>query len=272
MQVFTSRKTAIHYLAQNTEGKGENAPRVIWAHGWGKTHESFLPLLEPLKTRGNHILLDLPGFGQSPSPPDVWGTEDYADAIAGWMKEKNMAPAIWVGHSFGCRVGLQLAALHPECISALCLIAGAGLKKKRPPHKKLYFWLRIRLFKALRKLLPDGTIKNKTMAYFGSADYNASQGILRSIFIKTINEDLSTIAPSITCPVKLVYGLQDTETPPDFGKRFSALIPSSELFLLEGLDHYTVLTSGRHQTVKILSDLIKEQEVKLNRQEMVKTC
>jgi hypothetical protein len=37
--------------------------------------------------------------------------------------------------------------------------------------------------------------------------------------VKTVNENLSEVAATITCPVVLFYGTDDTETPPDIGQR-----------------------------------------------------
>ena len=37
------------------------------------------------------------------------------------------------------------------------------------------------------------------------------------------------------------------ETPPEFGERLHALIPRSELALLDGFTHLSILTDGRHQ-------------------------
>lgn len=238
----------------------ENAhlPLVIWAHGWGQSHKAFLKVAEPLKDRTRHILLDLPGFGQSPPPPENWGTEEYARAIAQWLEEINAPSVIWVGHSFGCRIGIRLAALYPERIKSLCLIAGAGLKRNRPTHKKIYFFLRIRLFKILKHLLPAGKLKDRVMAYFGSADYKTA-GAMKTVFIRTVNEDLGTIAPLIKCPVTLIYGKNDTETPPEFGQRYARLIPDSKFVVLDGQDHYSVLSEGRHPVVKILDELITKQ-------------
>lgn len=258
MQVFHSGGADFAYAEKEAE---DNKPVVVWAHGWGQSHAAFLPVAESLIGRARHIFLDFPGFGESPPPPEDWGTGDYADAVADWIKAKNFPAVIWAGHSFGCRVGLQLAARHPALISSLCLVAGAGLKRKRPLHKALYFFVRIRLFKFLRRFVPDSAFKDKIMTRFGSADYKSS-GPMRKIFVRVVNEDLSDIAKTITCPVKLVYGVQDTETPPEFGQRFSRLIPGSELFLLDGLDHYSILSAGRHQIVKIVNDLIQSSHVK----------
>lgn len=236
---------------------GADGPVIIWAHGWGQSHQSFLKLIAPFESRARHIALDFPGFGDSPAPHSDWGTEHYADAVAAWIKEQGFGSVLWVGHSFGVRVGVQIAARHPECIKAMSFIAGAGLKRKRPLLKKAYFYCRIKLFKALKKLVPEGDFKAKLMAKFGSADYK-NAGPMKNIFIRVVNEDLSPQAETIQCPVKLIYGSQDTETPPEFGERYSRLIKSSELFLLDGQDHYSVLGDGRHQVIKILDSFIKE--------------
>ncbi|MGH1403664.1 MAG: alpha/beta fold hydrolase [Alphaproteobacteria bacterium] len=271
MQSFISHGVNISYLtvsphyAVENKDKSQQPPLrkktvIIWAHGWGQTHESFMPLVTPLSSFAHHIILDLPGFGVSDLPPEDWGTQHYADAIATWIKEQEFSSVIWIGHSFGCRVGVQMAARHPELISNMALISGAGLKRKRPIHKKAYFFCRIRLFKLLRRFIPEGKLKDKLIGIFGSADYQ-SAGNLRKIFVRVVNEDLSEQAEKIQCPVTLIYGNQDTETPPEFGERYSRLIKHSKLFLLDGQDHYSVLQNGRHQVIKIISDIIKDQTV-----------
>lgn len=255
MQTFLSHSAQFSHLRLDEAAPG--APVIVWAHGWGQNHAAFLPLADALRKSAGHILIDLPGFGESPPPPGHWGTEDYADAIADWMKEQNFPPVIWVGHSFGCRVGIRLAAKYPERVKGLCLIAAAGLKRERPSFKRLYFYLRIKLFKLLKAFLPQGTTREKILSKFGSADYK-NAGPMRSIFIRTVNEDLSETATRVRCPVRLVFGTMDTETPPEFGTRYQRLMPDASLLLLEGLDHYSVLTAGRHQAAKVVSDLAKE--------------
>ena len=57
----------------------------IWAHGWGQDRRAFLPLATSLARSAHHTLLDFPGFGDSPRPPEDWDTADYADAVAEWL-------------------------------------------------------------------------------------------------------------------------------------------------------------------------------------------
>src|SRR5690554_2050299 len=112
-------------------GKGP-APAVIFAHGWARTHRDFIPAAESLSGHMASLLVDLPGFGETPRPPEGWTTADYADHMAGFIREHVDGPIVYVGHSFGARVGLRLAVRHPELLSGLVLVAGAGLPTQRP--------------------------------------------------------------------------------------------------------------------------------------------
>lgn len=236
----------------------KNAQPIIWAHGWGQSHEGLSALMQPFTKSGHHFAIDFPGFGKSPEPPAVWGTEDYADFLADLIKEKIKKPVLWIGHSFGCRVGIQIAARHPELISGLFLIAGAGLPRKRPLLQKIYFKTRILTYKFLKVLIPIGLNKGWLMRKFGSSDYKNTSGIMRQLFVKVVNEDLSDQARQIRCSTRLVYGENDTETPPDIGERLNRLIKDSEMFHLSGQDHYSVLAEGRHQVAPILKKFINQ--------------
>jgi pimeloyl-ACP methyl ester carboxylesterase len=225
----------------------DQAPlQVVWAHGWGQDHRFFVDVARGLDGLGAHTLLDLPGFGRSPPPPGIWGTEDYADAIADWLKTLPRRPRVWVGHSFGCRVGLQLAARHPDAVDGLFLVAAAGLPRTRSAPERLHLALRVAVFKLLKSLSRLGLDAPALRQRLGSADYR-NAGPMRPIFVKVVREDLSEVARAVRCPVTLVYGALDTETPPEIGERLAALIPGAQLVLLPRLDHYSILTAGSHQ-------------------------
>jgi pimeloyl-ACP methyl ester carboxylesterase len=232
------------------------APELVWAHGWAHSHLSLVPLAEAMRGRADSLLVDLPGFGASPLPPRPWGTEDYADAMAEWLGELPARRRVWVGHSFGSRVGLRLAAQHPEAVAALFLIAAAGL----PPNRSLATRLK-RLphrlaFRALRAMTPEGPARDRLRERYGSSDYR-SAGAMRPVLVKAVNEDQTDIARRIRIPVVLVHGEADSESPPEIAERLRALIPGSRLHLLRGFDHLSILGDGRHQVVHLLGELLE---------------
>jgi pimeloyl-ACP methyl ester carboxylesterase len=232
------------------------AVQFIWGHGWGQDHRALLGLARQLESRGAHVLLDFPGFGASPPPPSGWGTEDYADAIAAWLEGQPPARRIWIGHSFGCRVGIQLAARHPGLLSGLVLIAAAGLRRRRSLAQRIALRARVSAYKTLRRLAALGLKVDRWRDRLGSSDYRAA-GVMRPVLVNVIREDLSEVAAKIRCPTLLLCGTEDREAPPEISRRLEKLIPGAQLGLLEGFDHYTILTTGRHQAVFRISQFLE---------------
>jgi pimeloyl-ACP methyl ester carboxylesterase len=235
----------------------DDAPLVVWVHGWGHSHANMLPLAQAMPRGTRSVLVDLPGFGEAPLPPAAWGTADYADAVAEFLAAETAGPRVWVAHSFGCRVGLQLAARHPELVGGLFLIAAAGLPPRRSPVAKVRTAARRWAFRLARSLTPEGPARDRLRERFGSADYRQA-GALRPILVKAVNEDLSDVAGAVRCPAVLVYGDRDTETPPELGTRLNTLMPRSRLVVLRGFDHWNVLTDGRHQIAHRLGEFLEE--------------
>jgi pimeloyl-ACP methyl ester carboxylesterase len=224
-----------------------DVPHLLCGHGWGQSGAALLPLAESLRPFAGSTLIDFPGFGKSAMPPAAWGTADYADFMAEWVVSFGIkTPLIWLGHSFGCRVGLQLAARHPQLISGMVLIAAAGLKRERSIPQQIRMRSRVLVFKAAKKILPEGPGLDHLRNRFGSADYR-NAGEMRPIFVRVVSEDLSGVAEQVRCPTLLLYGSADTETPPEFGERFRSLIPEAELTIFEGFNHLNILSEGRHQ-------------------------
>jgi pimeloyl-ACP methyl ester carboxylesterase len=231
-------------------------PLLVWAHGWGQTHAALLPLAESMRAAAPSVMVDFPGFGESPLPPTPWGTADYADAIAEWLAPLKPARHIWIAHSFGCRVGLQLAARHPQTVAGLFFVAAAGLPRQRSPIEQARLVARRYSFRLMRSLTPEGPARDRLRQRFGSADYRQA-GALRPILVKTVGEDLSESARAVCCPAVLVYGDRDHETPPELGERLKHLIPESQLYVLRGFDHWNVLTEGRHQLLQRLGEFVE---------------
>ncbi len=105
------------------EGQG---PLLILVHGFLSTHLEFEDVIDQFAPHFHVIVPDLPGSGDSekPSPTRyVYGVEAFAEAIADLISAYGMGRAVVVGHGLGGGVALTLAALHPELVTRLILIA-----------------------------------------------------------------------------------------------------------------------------------------------------
>ncbi|MEM9571401.1 MAG: alpha/beta hydrolase [Pseudomonadota bacterium] len=232
-------------------------PAVVFGHGWGRTYRDFIPVAEALAPVASSYLIDFPGFGDTPRPDDTWGTQDYADHIVDYLKSAHgLTRFVWVGHSFGGRVGMRIAASHQDVITQLFLVASAGVPRSRTALQKLKGRRRGLEFK-LRKSMANGETELQALEnQYGSFDYIHSREIgMRDIFVKTVNEDQTDTLAQITCPTTLIYGGKDDDTPIEVGETLAAGIAKSQLIVCPHYDHISILDRGRHQ----IALCIKEQ-------------
>lgn len=245
-------------IGTNTEG-----PAFVWMHGWGQTHKSLRPLAAQLKRQGHHILIDLPGFGQTTPLATGADTAAYADHMTALLTSRKISvdkPVILVGHSFGCRIAVQMAAKYPEKVKAIIMIGGAGLQRKRSVlWKAKAFCLRtLGKLARLSDRLFKTSFRDAYVTRFGSADYR-NAGELRETFVKVVQEDLAAEAGAVNCPTLLLYGSDDSETPPEIGKAYNQLIKDSEFIELNGFGHLDILSRGAHQVEARIKHFVKER-------------
>lgn len=238
------------------DGAGETA--FVWAHGWGHNQQSMMQLAQPLMFMGRHYLVDLPGFGASPPPAEDWALEDYAAFMAEFIRHLGVKKVIWIGHSFGSRIGIKLASLFPQSVTALVLVAAPGLPKRRTFFGILAFHGRIWTYKIIKLFVRKEEWREYLRRHFGSADYK-NAGAMRNIFMKVVRENLGKDAEKVGNPVLLIYGDQDKEAPPDVGERLVKLMPQADIRVLQGFDHYSILKEGSHQAVSLIKKFIEEK-------------
>ena len=99
------------------------APRVICLHGITGRGRGWQRLAE--RWLGDYHVLapDLLGHGSSPYEPP-WSITEHLDLLTGRLGSQ---PAAWIGHSFGGRLALELAARRPDLVERLVLLDPAIL-------------------------------------------------------------------------------------------------------------------------------------------------
>lgn len=225
--------------------KGEG-PLVVLLHGWGSNISLFNSMTEVLCKKYKVVALDLPGFGSSDEPKEIWDVDRYTDFVIEFVKQYNCDEVIFLGHSFGGRIIIKMFDREnlPFKITKLILTGSAGIVPKKTPKQirkqKIYKMTRkIYQSKLVTKLFPDAL--EKLRKKHGSADYNAASPTMRQILVKVVNEDLSHIFRKVTPSTLLIWGKNDTATPLSDGKTMEKAMPNSALVVLENSGHYAFL-------------------------------
>jgi pimeloyl-ACP methyl ester carboxylesterase len=218
------------------ERLGRGKPRVLGLHGWARDRTDLTAALSEFDA----IVLDLPGFGASPPPPEVWGAAEYAEALDPVLEEFAAEPVV-VGHSFGGRVGVCLAAAHPERVRALVL-AGVPLLRRTSAQRSPL------AYRATRALHRAGLVSERRMerarSRYGSRDYRAASGIMRNVLVRAVNESYEEALGRIRCPVEMVWGGADEEVPVVIAERAAAIVADARLTVIPGADHFAPLRSA----------------------------
>ena len=208
---------------------GQGRPRVLALHGWGRRGADFKQSLHDVSA----FAPDLPGFGASPKPDSVIGADGYADIVAQMLDEFDEPPVL-VGHSFGGRVAVCLAARMPKRVGPLVLTGVPLIRREAKPPSMTY--------RTIRTLNELGLISDRRLEVerqkSGSADYRAAQGVMRDILVKVVNEGYQDQLRQIEQPVKMLWGENDEEVPVEVARVAGGLLGDSDLEILQGVGHH----------------------------------
>ena len=216
---------------------GQSPATVLALHGWGRTHADFDPVFAAAGRSTAGVGLDLFGFGATPPPADVWGSRDYARAVADVFSEPGVLAdrVVVVGHSFGGRVGLFLWDFVPDRIERMVL-TGVPLLDRAGRRNQTALPFRVARRLHGWGLLGEARMEELRQRY-GSPDYRAASGVMRDVFVRVLHEDYGEAMAAVGCPVDLVWGAADTEAPLEVAERAVRRFGAGTLTVLPGVGH-----------------------------------
>lgn len=238
---------------------------VFLLHGWGSNLKLFTKLAETISEKYTVVSLDFPGFGESDEPKEAWDVCSYSKFLIKFIKNFNCSKVILLGHSFGGRVIIKTLSFNnlPFLVEKVILVDSAGIR----PKKTLKSNLKVGAYKSgkfvlnlnpVKKLFPDAIDNYKRK--MGSADYASASEVMRTVLVKTVNEDLEPLLKNISAQTLIIWGENDTATPVSDGKKMEKAISSVGtdvgLVILKGAGHYSFLDQ-QYSFHKIIKSFLK---------------
>lgn len=219
------RNIKINYV---TEGSGQD---IVLLHGWGQNIQMMEPLGKLFYDKYRVTIIDLPGFGLSDNPNFAYSVYDYVEVVHDLLLELGAKNPIMIGHSFGGRLAIIYASTYE---TKKVVLFGAPCIRKEYKSKKQD------ILKKLNKVKILSPIASLAKNFMGSEDYKNAKGIMREVFVKVVNEDLSNCAKRIECPCLLIWGTNDQAAPIEDARELDKLLKDSALIELPG-SHYCYL-------------------------------
>ncbi len=225
---------------------GSGKETVILLQGWGTDLGVYDSVADILCEKYRVVQFDFPGFGGSDEPREAWNVDAYADFFCRFVERLGIEEAVLVGHSYGGRVIIKLAAREklPFAITRIVLIDSAGVLPVRTFRQKLS----VKKYKFLKKLFQIKFVYalfpeliDDWRSRQGSADYRNASPIMRQCMVMAVNEDLTGLLPSIRQETLLIWGEKDTAAPMRDARIMEEKIPDCGLAVISGAGHYCFL-------------------------------
>ena len=228
------------YYAQFDEGHKDQPP-IILIHGAGSSH-----LIWPSEIRrlvGQRVLaVDLPGHGKS-TGVGLQSISSNADQIVEFLAALGLYQAVFVGHSMGGAIALDLAIRHPNQVAGLGLIStGAYLGVDAG---------------FLENLINPLTIPSALAAFRQRAFSAQANPVLVERCMQTMKEtrssvlygdwracadfDVREVIARAEAPAWVIVGGEDQLTPVAYAHFLAGRLPAARLQILPQAGHMALL-------------------------------
>ena len=215
------------------EGKGE--PLVL-LHGLFGALSNFKDLVDGFKDRYRVIIPLLPLYDLTLIETSVSGLARY---VTKFIEHQKLRDIHLLGNSLGGHVGLVYTLKHQELIRSITLTGSSGLFEngmgETYPKRGDYDYVAKKT--ALTFYDPKVATKELVDEVFGIINNRMKALKIIALARSAIRHNLGEELKQITIPTCLIWGKNDTITPPMVAEEFHKLLPSSELHWIDKCGH-----------------------------------
>jgi len=215
------------------KGEGET---ILLLHGLFGALSNWKSTLTFLSKNYRVIIPLIPITEVNIKMANISGLTKYIEAF---VKALNLKKFTIIGNSLGGHIGLMFTLLNPKKVTKLVLTGSSGLYENSfgnsYPKRDDYEWMNNRV----NYTFYDSKILSKK---YINQIFKTLNNNLKCLNIITIarsaqRENLTLRLKEIKCSTLLIWGLNDTITPPYVAHQFNNLIKSSELQFIDKCCH-----------------------------------
>lgn len=215
------------------EGEGEP---LLLLHGLFGALSNFKDLIEFFRHHNKVVVPMLPLFDLDILHTSVGGLAKF---VHKFLEKKNYRNVHLLGNSLGGHVALVHVLKHPERIRSLILTGSSGLFESGMgdsyPKRGDYEYIKKKT--ELTFYDPQVATKDLVDEVYGIVNNRLKAIKIIALAKSAIRNNLGEELNQIRQPTLLVWGNNDTITPPFVAREFNRLIPNSELYFIDKCGH-----------------------------------
>ncbi|MBS1919954.1 MAG: alpha/beta hydrolase [Bacteroidetes bacterium] len=215
------------------EGTGEP---LLLLHGLFGALSNFYSLINYFRNYYKVIVPSLPLLELDILHTTVGGLQKF---VHRFIEARNYTGIHLLGNSLGGHVALKHVLKHPERIKSLILTGSSGLFENGMgdsyPKRGDYEYIK----RKTEMTFYDPKVASKELVdeVFGIVNNRLKAIKIISLAKSAIRNNLGEELNQIKQPTLLIWGNNDTITPPFVGKEFNKLIPNSEIYFIDKCGH-----------------------------------
>jgi pimeloyl-ACP methyl ester carboxylesterase len=219
---------------------GEGTP-IIVLHGLMGGLSNFDSVTRFFSQNGYKVVIpELPIYSMSLLKTNV---KSFATYLKDFIDFKGFEEVILLGNSLGGHIGLYHTKLFPEKVKGLVITGSSGLYEsamgsgytKRSDYEVIK--------KKAQDVFYDPEVATKEIVDEVYETVNDRNKLVKTLAIakSAIRHNMAKDLPKMYTPTCIIWGKNDTVTPPEVAVEFHTLLPDSDLFWIDKCGHAAMM-------------------------------
>ena len=238
---------------------GEGTP-IIVLHGLMGGLSNFDAVTNFFSIRGYKVLIpELPIYSMSLLKTNV---KSFAKYLHDFIEFKGFKDVILLGNSLGGHIGLYHTKLFPKNVKALIITGSSGLYEsamgggytKRSDYEVIK--------KKAQDVFYDPKVATKAIVDEVYETVNDRSKLIKTLAIakSAIRHNMAKDLPKMQTPTCIIWGKNDTVTPPEVAVDFQKLMPDANLYWVDKCGHAPMMEHPEEFN-RILENWLKERNL-----------
>jgi pimeloyl-ACP methyl ester carboxylesterase len=169
--------------------------------------------------------------------------KSFANYLKAFIEFKGLDNVILLGNSLGGHIGLYHTKMYPGKVKALIITGSSGLYEsamgggytKRSDYEVIK--------KKAQDVFYDPEVATKEIVDEVYETVNDRHKLIKTLAIakSAIRHNMGKDLPKMKTPICIIWGKNDTVTPPEVAEEFHQLLPDSELFWIDKCGHAAMM-------------------------------